>query len=148
MLILILFAALASGHIVLKTPKPYKFPAYGPSNPINPTGSDWPCKIPGGTGKLQIDGTPTFMVVGQPQSLSFERGNGAVHGGGSCQVSLLPGFEPSKTNADFRVIKSIEGGCPAMNQEGNLAEGQDPNTYNFTIPAETPAGDYTLSWTW
>lgn len=63
-------------------------------------------------------------------------------------MSLLPGFEPSKTNADFRVIKSIEGGCPAMNMEGNLEAGQNPNTYNFTIPSSVPAGDYTLSWTW
>lgn len=143
-----ILASFASGHIVLETPKPFKFLGYGPSNPLDPTGFDWPCKIPGGSAKLEIDGAPTPMQIGQPQILSFKRGNGAVHGGGSCQLSLLPGFAPSRSNADFRTILSIEGGCPTINQEGNLNDGQYPSNYTFTIPPLVPTGYYTLSWSW
>ncbi|CAG8961698.1 hypothetical protein HYFRA_00006238 [Hymenoscyphus fraxineus] len=145
---LLLLLPLTHAHIVLKTPKPFKFPAYGPSNPIDPTNPDWPCKLPSGVGSLIIDGTPTPITAGVPQTLSFERGNGAVHGGGSCQVSLLPGFAPSKENADFRVIKSWEGGCPARNQEGNLRDGEEAGDYEFVVPREVGDGEFTFAWTW
>ncbi|CAG8974615.1 hypothetical protein HYALB_00009792 [Hymenoscyphus albidus] len=146
--ILLIPTLLTNAHIVLKTPKPFKFPAYGPSNPIDPTNPDWPCKLPSGVGTLKIDGSPTHIVAGTSQTLSFERGNGAVHGGGSCQISLLPGFAPSKENADFRVIKSWEGGCPARNQEGNLRDGEEAGKYEFVIPREVGDGEYTFAWTW
>ena len=50
------------------------------------------------------------MAVGSQQSLSFT--GSAVHGGGSCQISLTKDLKPTK-DTDFRVILSIEGGCPA-----------------------------------
>ncbi|TVY90648.1 hypothetical protein LAWI1_G005694 [Lachnellula willkommii] len=135
----------AGGHIILKTPKPFLFAAYGPSNPISPDGSDFPCKMPPGTTKLQIDGSPTEMTIGQEQQASFT--GLAVHGGGSCQFALTPGFMPNKTSA-WSVIESIEGGCPAINTTGNLEDPATPNTYPFTIPAGFAPGDYTFAWTW
>lgn len=50
------------------------------------------------------------MAVGSQQTLSFT--GSAVHGGGSCQLSLTKDLKPTK-DTDFRVILSIEGGCPA-----------------------------------
>jgi hypothetical protein len=145
----LLFAALlahfAAGHIVLESPKPFKFPAYGPSNPLEPSGSDWPCKIPGGNKPMEIDGEPTTIQIGGSYTASFT--GLATHGGGSCQFSLLPGFEPSKENDDFRVIKSIEGGCPVADQAGNLQSGK-PDTFQFTLPSDLPPGNYTWAWTW
>ncbi|TVY42241.1 hypothetical protein LOCC1_G004774 [Lachnellula occidentalis] len=135
----------ASGHIVLKTPKPFIFAAYGPSNPISPDGSDFPCKMPPGTSKLQIDGTPTEMTIGEEQQASFT--GIAVHGGGSCQFAISPGLMPNKTSA-WSVIESIEGGCPAINKTGNLEDPETPNTYPFTIPVGITPGQYTFAWTW
>ncbi|KAI0129895.1 hypothetical protein BJ170DRAFT_593437 [Xylariales sp. AK1849] len=140
-----LLLSTTQGHVILESPKPYKFAAYGPSNPLSPDGSDYPCKIPPGTTKLEIDGVPTKMVVGETQTMSFT--GLAVHGGGSCQISLTPGFEPNK-QSKFSVIHSIEGGCPAANQKGNLAEGQSPDTYEYVIPNGIDEGQYTLSWSW
>lgn len=140
-----LLALAVQAHIILETPKPYIFAAYGPSNPIEPTGSDYPCKIPPGVSKLEIDGAPTVMAIGEAQTMSFT--GLAVHGGGSCQISLTPGFEPNR-QSQFSVIHSIEGGCPAINQKGNLNDGQSPDTYQYTIPDAVEPGNYTLAWTW
>ena len=87
------------------------------------------------------------MAVGSPQTLSFT--GSAVHGGGSCQVSLTKDLEPTK-DSDFRVILSMEGGCPAS-AAGNL--GEDPNgsgasTFKYSIPKDVSPGQYTLAWTW
>ncbi|KAK8848646.1 hypothetical protein PGQ11_015126 [Apiospora arundinis] len=144
----ILGAALVSAvsaHVVLENPPPAKFLQYGPTNPLEPTGADWPCKIPAGQ-KLDIsDASPkTSMVIGEPQKLSFS--GKAVHGGGSCQIALTKGWDPNK-DSRWSVIHSIEGGCPARNQKGNL-EGPNTDVYEFKIPAGISPGQYTLSWTW
>ncbi|KAG9234204.1 endoglucanase [Amylocarpus encephaloides] len=129
-------------HVVLESPKPFVLPGiYGLSNPIEPTGADWPCKI--GSSKPNLpEGGATEMPVGSAQIVSFT--GLAVHGGGSCQFALLPGHDPSKQNSDFRVIKSVEGGCIAINEKGNLESGK-PVDSNITIPNVEP-GDYTLAW--
>ena len=87
------------------------------------------------------------MAVGAPQTLSFT--GSATHGGGSCQVSLTKDLQPTK-DSDFRVILSIEGGCPT-NQPGNLPP--DPNgtgatKFQYSIPKDVAPGEYTLAWTW
>ncbi|KAI0485107.1 hypothetical protein GGR56DRAFT_669596 [Xylariaceae sp. FL0804] len=136
----------AAAHVILETPRPYKFVEYGPPNPISPTGRDFPCKIPpGGRYEIDGDGAPTVMAVGADQTLSFR--GWAVHGGGSCQLSVTPGLSPGR-DAEWRVIHSIEGGCPARNARGNLA-GNDPDRYTFQIPhGVAPGANYTLAWTW
>ncbi|KAI1638262.1 hypothetical protein F4809DRAFT_266258 [Biscogniauxia mediterranea] len=137
-----LLASLSTAHVILESPKPYKFVAYGPSNPIEPSGSDFPCKIPPG-GQYQIDGSPTVMAIGEDQTLSFI--GKAVHGGGSCQLSLTE-ENPTK-DSKWQVIHSIEGGCPARNQKGNL-DGPNKDIYTFQIPEGIAPGSYTFAWTW
>ncbi|KAI0427922.1 hypothetical protein F5Y09DRAFT_314697 [Xylaria sp. FL1042] len=136
-------ASLSAAHVVLENPKPYKFVADGPTNPISSTGSDFPCKIPPGQSYI-IDGEPTQMKIGEDQTLSFS--GHAVHGGGSCQLALSRGF-PTK-DSPWMVIHSIEGGCPARNQKGNL-EGPNQDKYKFQIPEGIePGTNWTLAWTW
>ena len=94
------------------------------------------------------------MAIGQQQTLSFT--GSAVHGGGSCQVSLTQD-NPATKNSKWQVIHSIEGGCPAKGQAGNL-QGQggvelppttsDPDKYTYSIPQGINPGKYTLAWTW
>ncbi|KAK6851995.1 hypothetical protein PG995_012120 [Apiospora arundinis] len=144
----ILGAALVSAvsaHVVLENPPPAKFLQYGPTNPLEPTGADWPCKIPAGQKLDSSDASPkTTMVIGEPQKLSFS--GKAVHGGGSCQLALTKGWDPKK-DSPWSVIHSIEGGCPARNQKGNL-EGPNKDVYEFKVPAGIAPGQYTLSWSW
>lgn len=60
-------------------------------------------------------------------------GSSANHGGGSCQISLST--DGTKT---FTVLQSIIGNCPTTGTS-NL---------DFRIPADAPAGDHVLAWTW
>ncbi|TGJ86326.1 hypothetical protein E0Z10_g2431 [Xylaria hypoxylon] len=136
-------ASLSAAHVSLENPKPYKFVGDGKTNPVSSTGSDFPCRIPPGQSYI-IDGEPTPMTIGEDQTLSFS--GHAVHGGGSCQLALSRGF-PTK-DSPWMVIHSIEGGCPARNQKGNL-EGPNEDKYIFQIPEGIePGTNWTLAWTW
>ncbi|KAI1777385.1 hypothetical protein F4818DRAFT_347114 [Hypoxylon cercidicola] len=144
------WVSLAATHVILENPKPFRFVQYGPTNPISPDGLDFPCKIPPNA-RLQPDGEPTAMVIGEEQFASFS--GRAVHGGGSCQFSLSgpvkDGWENFEPEAQWKVIHSIEGGCPARNQRGNLeGEGLNQDKYPFKIPEGIEPGNYTFSWTW
>ncbi|KAI1763377.1 hypothetical protein GGR53DRAFT_531568 [Hypoxylon sp. FL1150] len=141
--------SLATTHVILENPKPFRFLEYGPTNPIEPTGSNFPCKVPEGR-RLEPDGEPTIMVIGEEQSASFW--GQAVHGGGSCQFAVSgpvdDGWENfDLTSAQWKVIHSIEGGCPAIHQRGNL-DGPNKDSYPFTIPEGIAPGNYVFSWTW
>lgn len=57
------------------------------------------------------------MPLGSTQQLAFI--GSAVHGGGSCQVSITYDQNPTASST-FKVIHSIEGGCPAKNETGNF----------------------------
>ncbi|CVK88002.1 related to spore coat protein SP96 precursor [Fusarium proliferatum] len=134
-------ASFASAHMLMANPKPYGTPD---NSPLNADGSNFPCK------GIVNDGSSASNVYkqGSKQQLSFT--GQAVHGGGSCQISLTTDKNPTK-NSVWKVIKSIEGGCPAQGQEGNMGgnpDAPDPYKYDFTIPKELAAGDYTLAWTW
>ena len=136
--------ALVNGHVVLETPRPFKFLEYGPTNPLDPDGSNFPCKKREGQ-TLEVDGERTRMVAGEEQMLTFK--GQAVHGGGSCQIAITADQQPTK-DSRWMVIHSIEGGCPARNQKGNL-ESANQDKYNFVIPPDLPVtGDATLAWTW
>lgn len=87
------------------------------------------------------------MPIGQQQTLSFQ--GQATHGGGACQISLTTD-NPPKKDSTFKVIKTIEGGCPSLHP-GNV--GTDPfgygaDKFNFAIPDTVPPGNYSLAWTW
>ncbi|TEA11248.1 hypothetical protein C8034_v007707 [Colletotrichum sidae] len=138
-----MLASAATAHVVLENPKPFKFVVDGPTNPISTTGDDFPCKVPPGASYI-IDGERTVYAVGEEQTASFK--GQAVHGGGSCQFALSADAEPTKQST-WMVIHSIEGGCPARNQKGNL-EGANLDKYTFSIPEGIAPGDYTFAWTW
>lgn len=136
--ILAILAATASAHIVITKPEPF-------GGMINsPIGADnaFPCQ-----GKTS--GTSTSMALGSTQDLAFK--GSTVHAGGSCQISLTYDEAPSASSS-WKVITSYEGGCPARGQTGNLTpESPDlpvPDQYTFDIPADIPAGNATLAWTW
>ncbi|KAF1994067.1 lytic polysaccharide monooxygenase [Amniculicola lignicola CBS 123094] len=117
-----------SGHMIMASPVPYGSPN---NSPLSPDGSDYPCKGPDATVK-----TMNNWQAGSQQTLSFT--GTAVHGGGSCQISVTLDKAPTKASK-FKVIHSIEGGCPGVNS---------PATFPFTVPKDLPNGEYTMAWTW
>ncbi|TFA98843.1 hypothetical protein CCMA1212_009396 [Trichoderma ghanense] len=139
-------ATAASAHMKMSNPVPYGRSTLD-NAPLDLSGSDFPCKI-GSTGSYNLEGASNVYAQGSTQQLSFI--GSAVHGGGSCQVSVTTDAQPDK-NSVWKVIKSIEGGCPAQDQVGNMGDDAaaiDPYKYNFTIPKELQSGNYTLAWTW
>jgi hypothetical protein len=133
-------ASAASAHIIMTNPVPLGNPN---SSPLDPSGSDFPCKgsVSGGSGDNTYE-------QGSTQQLAFK--GSAVHGGGSCQVSITTDLNPTQ-DSEWKVIKSIEGGCPAQDATGNLGSNPDletPYKYNFKIPEELATGEYVLAWTW
>jgi hypothetical protein len=132
-------------HMLMNIPIPYGKSSLN-NSPLNGDGSDYPCKQRGGV--YNAEGANTVMPVGSTQQLAFK--GSAVHGGGSCQISVTYDKNPTKDSV-FKVIHSIIGGCPAKNVDGNLPS--DPNgggagTYSFQIPKDLPPGEVTLAWTW
>jgi hypothetical protein len=132
-------ASVAHAHMLLRTPTPY--PGHI-SSPLDPSGSNFPCQL------VSFTGAATEMAQGSSQEMAFT--GSAVHGGGSCQVSVTYDNPPTAASA-WKVIHSIQGGCPARNTPGNLPENanlEGPDSYPFTIPADLPTGNATLAWTW
>lgn len=138
-------ASLACAHIKITNPVPYGKNSLN-NSPLDASGSDFPCKQRPGV--YDADGASNVYAQGSTQQLAFL--GTAVHGGGSCQVSITTDLEPTKDSV-WKVIKSIEGGCPAKGQTGNMgnsAGAEVPFKYDFDIPTELAAGNYTLAWTW
>ncbi|KAI4660239.1 uncharacterized protein J4E78_004940 [Alternaria triticimaculans] len=128
----------ANAHMILKSPVPYGNPN---NSPLDASGSDFPCKaVP------YTVNTMNEWKVGSSQTLAFT--GTAVHGGGSCQISVTTDKEPTKDSV-WKVIYSIEGGCP-VSAEANLDEFGPSldNTFKFDIPPELPNGVMTTAWTW
>ncbi|CBX94475.1 hypothetical protein LEMA_P119660.1 [Plenodomus lingam JN3] len=122
--------ASVNAHIKITQPVPFSVATLDTA-PI--TKSQYPCKSNLGFTVSTINS----MKVGEPQTIKFS--GTAVHGGGSCQLSVTTDPEPTE-NSIFKVIKSIEGGCPGV--DGTT------NEYEFTLPDSIPNGKATFSWTW
>ncbi|KAI1129441.1 hypothetical protein F5Y10DRAFT_151507 [Nemania abortiva] len=137
--------AAVKAHMIMKTPSPFD-PSALNNSPLDASGSDFPCKFSGAY--TATGGTTNTFALGSDQELSFI--GSAVHGGGSCQVVLTYDNPPTK-DSKWKVIHSIEGGCPAKGQAGNLPENPDgtgAGTYKYTIPSNIPSGKGTIGWTW
>lgn len=131
----------ALAHMLLSYPpslrytgNPYTTDAdYSLTSPLLADGTDFPCK-----GYQSLLGTPqgTPVITWEAgQTYNFTVAGGAPHGGGSCQASIS--CDDGKT---FTVIESYIGGCPLVNPAGG--------SFNFTIPADTPAHPAALfAWT-
>ncbi|KAI9738157.1 MAG: hypothetical protein M1818_005586 [Claussenomyces sp. TS43310] len=139
------FASYASAHMIMATPVPYGKATLN-NSPLAADGSDFPCKQRSGV--YESSGVDNSMALGASQPLSFT--GSATHGGGSCQVSITYDMQPTKSST-FKVIHSIEGGCPIKGVAGNNGDNANepsPDTYSFTIPSNIPTGNATLAWTW
>ncbi|KAF7921433.1 hypothetical protein EAE99_007741 [Botrytis elliptica] len=137
-------AAVSNAHMIMTSPVPYGVDNLN-NSPLEASGADFPCKQRDGVYKVTTQNT---MELGGSYDLAFK--GSAVHGGGSCQVSITYDETPSASSS-FKVIHSIIGGCPMKNIAGNNGDNKDavdPDTYNFTIPSTLPAGKATLAWTW
>lgn len=153
---LLVGAAQVQAHMRLEHPPPFGWssdpqhpiPNTSPlSNPPLTIGSNvYPCQ----SNDYSFTFQRTQLAAGKLQSLTLgsPEPNPAVHGGGSCQVSLTTDLEPSP-KSDFKVIHSIIGGCPERHMAGNSL-GATPKqlTYDFTVPDSVEEGNYTLAWTW
>lgn len=141
------FFAMASAHVKIESPVPYGAGNGAPAldtNPLLADGSDYPCKQRPEVYKVVKN---NVMAIGEPQPLTFQ--GQATHGGGSCQIALSKDMQPTKSSV-FKVILSIEGGCPSKNpgNVGNNPFGYGADKFQYTIPAEVSPGDYTLAFTW
>ncbi|OAA47153.1 Chitin-binding, domain 3 [Metarhizium rileyi] len=134
--------ASASAHLVMTNPSPFGAPS---NSPLYDNGTNFPCK----NADYSSIKTMNEYAQGSKQKLKF-RGS-VVHGGGSCQVSVTTDQKPSK-NSVWKVIKSIEGGCPAKDIHDNIHPPDEnmptPFEYDFTIPKDLAAGKYVIAWTW
>ncbi|KAJ4985303.1 hypothetical protein SVAN01_09248 [Stagonosporopsis vannaccii] len=125
-----LCAYVADAHIIMASPVPFSVDKID-NGPISK--EQYPCKSNLGF----TVSTMNSMAVGEQQTISFK--GTAVHGGGSCQLSVTTDTEPTE-NSKFKVIKSIEGGCPGV--DGTT------NEYQFELPDSIPNGKATFAWTW
>lgn len=133
-------ASVVDAHMKMAHPVPYSDDTLNKS-PLAADGSDFPCKLR--PNAFQPPAQENIMKIGEPQLLDFI--GSAVHGGGSCQISLTTDLEPTK-QSNWMVIQSYEGGCPAK-AEGNLSHNNEAQ-FHFTIPDGISPGKYTLAWTW
>jgi hypothetical protein len=137
-------AAVSQAHMLLRTPAPYTSPSLQ-NGPLAPDGSNFPCQAGAGA---SYAGTATKMEKGSTQKMSFT--GQAVHSGGSCQISITYDAQPN-AQSSFKVIHSIQGGCPARGVNGNAgsdSSAKAPDEYEFTIPDDIPNGKATLAWSW
>ena len=99
---------------------------YSMTDPLNADGSNFPCK-----GYQNDRSTQPVVIYTAGSTYNMTLAGSAMHGGGSCQLSLS-----YDNGATFSVIESMVGGCPLTTK------------YDFTIPSYAPAGVALLAWTW
>lgn len=145
----VLFATLvATGNawVTLTSPRPFNHEQLGDRNdavPLHSDGVDFPCKD---TANYTPPKEANIIPKGETQKMEFIGWNS--NGGGSCQVSLTTDKKPTK-DSKWRVIKSIEGGCPVSGRPEQDGTPFIPESnMTFLIPDDVPSGDYTLAWTW
>lgn len=129
----------AHGHMIMANPVPYSYETID-NSPLS--SSNYPCKLTGDAKTFYATtGIDNTYAAGSTQMLSFK--GSATHGGGSCQLALSSDMEPS-VSTDWRVILSIEGGCPTTDLTGSSGA----STYNWTVPESLTPGSYSFAWTW
>ncbi|KAF2841133.1 lytic polysaccharide monooxygenase [Patellaria atrata CBS 101060] len=154
-----LYVSSAMAHMVMNTPTPYAF-ATLQTAPINGDNVVFPCA----QSNFDRAGIDNAVTAGSTMPLRFT--GSAVHGGGSCQVSITYDDPPPKDKSKWKVLHTMIGGCPA-NAVGNIAsQGTDANGrpdgvqcagpndtecvrgYEVPIPAGIKNGKATIAWTW
>ncbi|KAM0708081.1 hypothetical protein Q7P35_004730 [Cladosporium inversicolor] len=151
------FMCMANAHMYISEPQP--LPGNAIKDPLDPSGSNFPChgaSLPSSGGQ-SISAGSTF-----PLKLELGGGaNTAVHGGGSCQLSITYETDPVKAKdpKNWHVIYSIEGGCPS-NTAANLdsvggavacqtnEQGDCVHSWDIPMPKGVNPGNAVLAWTW
>ncbi|KAG9655523.1 hypothetical protein KCU95_g9616, partial [Aureobasidium melanogenum] len=160
--------AKSNAHVVMNTPTPYGFSTLQTS-PLNGEGYNFPCQSGSRANAFDATGVYNPMKVGEDNDLKFT--GTAVHGGGSCQLSVTYEYPPPADKSKWKVIHSFIGSCPA-NAQGNIAPNSDPKLahdadgrptgnqctgdnqseclrdFKFQIPEGMKNGNATLAWTW
>lgn len=160
-------AALVAGsnaHMIMNTPTPYGIETLTTS-PLNGEGINFPCQAGDRTDWDEAEGASNPMKIGESNLLNFT--GSAVHGGGSCQLSVTYDFPPPADKSKWKVIHSFVGSCPAQ-AAGNLetlsitdAQGRPESAlctgsetteclkqFYFDLPDGLKNGNATLAWTW
>lgn len=145
-------ASAANAHMLMRTPLPANNPHQAS---LFNNGSDFPCQRQNDVFDVSAGPANPPVAPGGKFTLNFM--GSAIHGGGSCQVSLAKGWTINK-DSEFKVIHSIEGSCPGAAPGGadlNLSPADASNTaglseYQITVPdhPDLPPGQYTLAWSW
>ena len=147
-----LFGA-ANAHFFITYPPP--IPGSNPKDPLDASGDNFPCH-----GADVTQGTVTDLQAGQVVPLEFGLGAGAntaVHGGGSCQISVTykTAAADLKEPSNWYVLQSFIGGCPTDYTNNLQSAVMCPSAYpdcvnniNFTVPNEVANGNAILAWTW
>lgn len=130
----------AQAHMQMIDPSPFRDPQahrsgeapdYNILMPLAADGSNFACK-----GYHLNTPWTTVRTYNVGDTYTMRLKGSATHGGGSCQLSLS--FDGGN---EFRVIKSIEGGCP------------EAMKYDFKIPEDLNRGlsrktQGLFAWTW
>jgi len=102
---------------------------YSMTSPLIADGSNYPCK---GYNKIKAEMTSVATwAAGSSQTVKLT--GGAIHDGGSCQLSIS-----EDGGSSFKVIKSFEGNCPASTNAELPVD----------IPKDAKSGDVLFAWSW
>jgi hypothetical protein len=125
-------------HMYVSSPEVYLQDTDNKRTPLSPSGSNYPCyETSGHSGTL-----PTYSAG---SSQKFSIAGSAVHGGGSCQISITYDL-PVNKDSQFHVLKSFHGDCPTQ-AAGNLG-GEQVFDLGYQIPVDMPKGKAVVAWTW
>lgn len=125
-------------HMYVSHPEVYMQKTDYKNFPLDASGSNYPCyETDGHSGNL-----PKY-APGSEQKFTIE--GTAVHGGGSCQISITYDVPPRK-DSPFYVLKSFQGDCPTQHAENLNSHGVFDLRY--TIPNGIPGGKAVIAWSW
>ncbi|ETS76855.1 hypothetical protein PFICI_10729 [Pestalotiopsis fici W106-1] len=152
-----LLLPLVAAHMRLLKPRRFGSIELGATSvkPDPLTIARFPCGKPEGMDATQFYdwSNPTLIAADEPQTMSFQCSPDqgcAIHGGGSCQVSITSDTQPT-ASSKFFVIQSFEGGCPSLDgtpYSDTLDPLSYPDNYAYAIPSSFPPGNYSLAWSW
>ena len=135
-LVALALLSVANAHMKMSSPVPFNV-ANLDNSPLKADGSDYPCKAsPDNPSSYSISAV-NHLPAGEPLLMSWD--GSAVHGGGTCEISISMDKEPTKDSV-FKVIQVFQGAsCPSPTGGG----------VTFNIPKDMPnAANATLAWSW
>jgi hypothetical protein len=135
-LVVLALVSVANAHMKMSSPVPFNV-ANLDNSPLKADGSDYPCKASPDNPSSYSISAMNNIPVDSAVALTFD--GSAVHGGGTCQLSISLDKEPTKDSV-FKVIQTYQGSsCPSATGGG----------LTFNIPKDFPNAERaTLAWSW